>query len=411
MSPKKKQRIDPELQALAQSFAKKIKSEADLGDFSKLLKKMTVEAALGGELEDHLGYAKHAPEGHHSGNSRNGYSRKTLKGDHGEVEIEVPRDRNGSFEPQLVRKGQTRLTQMDDQILALYTKGMTTREIVGFFKEMYDADVSATLISRVTEAVIDRVHEWQSRPLEAVYAIVYLDCIVLKVRQNKQVINKAIYVALGVDLEGRKQLLGLWIAETEGAKFWLSVLTELQNRGVKDILIVCVDGLSGFPEAIETAFPKARIQLCIVHMVRNSLKYVSWKDYKAVTADLKRIYQSATEAQAHQELEAFGQRWDEQYPQIGKSWNRHWPNLITLFHYPPDIRKAIYTTNAIESLNSVIRQATRKRKIFPNDDSAMKVVYLAIQSASQRWTKPIRNWKAALNRFMIEFEDRLADHV
>lgn len=411
MSPKKKQSVDPELQALAQSFAKKIKSEADLGDFSKLLKKMTVEAALGGELEDHLGYAKHAPEGHHSGNSRNGYSRKTLKGDHGEVEIEVPRDRNGSFEPQLVRKGQTRLTQMDDQILVLYAKGMTTREIVGFFKEMYDADVSATLISRVTEAVMERVNEWQSRPLEAVYPIVYLDCIVLKVRQNKQVINKAIYVALGIDLEGRKQLLGLWIAETEGAKFWLSVLTELQNRGVEDILIACVDGLSGFPEAIETAFPKARIQLCIVHMVRNSLKYVSWKDYKAVTADLKHIYQSPTEAQACQELEAFGQRWDEQYPQISKSWNRHWPNLITLFDYPPDIRKAIYTTNAIESLNSVIRQATRKRKIFPNDDSAMKVVYLAIQSASQRWTKPIRNWKAALNRFMIEFEDRLADHV
>lgn len=411
MSPKKKQNVDPELKALAESFAKKIKSEADLGDFSKLLKKMTVEAALGGELEEHLGYAKHSPEGHHSGNSRNGYSRKTLKGDHGEVEIEVPRDRNGSFEPHLVRKGQKRLTQMDDQILALYAKGMTTREIVGFFKELYGAEVSATLISRVTEAVIDRVNEWQSRPLEAVYAIVYLDCIVLKVRQNKQVINKAIYVALGIDLEGRKQLLGLWIAETEGAKFWLSVLTELQNRGVEDILIVCVDGLSGFPEAIETAFPKARIQLCIVHMVRNSLKYVSWKDYKAVTADLRRIYQSATEAQARQELEAFGQRWDEQYPQIGKSWNRHWPNLITLFDYPPDIRKAIYTTNAIESLNSVIRQATRKRKIFPNDDSAMKVVYLAIQSASQRWTKPIHNWKAALNRFMIEFEDRLADHV
>lgn len=411
MSPKKKQNVDPELQALAQSFAKKIKSEADLGDFSKLLKKMTVEAALGGEMEAHLGYAKHSLEGHHSGNNRNGYSRKTLKGDHGEVEIEVPRDCNGSFEPQLVRKGQTRLTQMDDQILALYAKGMTTREIVGFFKEMYGAEVSATLVSRVTEAVMERVIDWQNRPLEAVYAIVYLDCIVLKVRQNKVVINKAIYVALGIDLEGRKQLLGLWIAETEGAKFWLSVLTELQNRGVKDILIVCVDGLSGFPEAIETAFPKARIQLCIVHMVRNSLKYVSWKDYKAVTADLKRIYQSATETQARQELEAFGQRWDEQYPQIRKSWDRHWPNLITLFDYPPDIRKAIYTTNAIESLNSVIRQATRKRKIFPNDDSAMKVVYLAIQSASQRWTKPIRNWKAALNRFMIEFEDRLVDHV
>jgi transposase-like protein len=271
--------------------------------------------------------------------------------------------------------------------------------------------VSPTLISKVTEAVMDQVTEWQNRPLDALYPIVYLDCIVTKVRQNKQVIKKSIYLALGIDLEGKKQLLGLWIAETEGAKFWLNVLTELQNRGLKDILIACVDGLSGFPEAIETVYPQTRIQLCIVHMVRNSLKYVSWKDYKAVTTDLKQIYQAPTEADARNELERFAATWDERYPQISKSWQRHWPNLITLFDYPGEIRKAIYTTNAIESLNSVIRHATRKRKIFPHDDSALKVVYLAIQTASARWTKPIRNWKAALNRFTIEFEDRVMNHL
>lgn len=399
------------LKAMAAELAKDVKSEKDLGELSRQLVKLTVETALGAEMTEHLGYDKHQVEGRNSGNSRNGHTPKTLKGQHGEVEILTPRDRNATFEPQLLGKGQTRLTQFDDQILCLYAKGLTTREIVAAFKEMYGAEVSATLISRVTEAVIEQVTEWQNRPLDPIYPIVYLDCIVVKVRQNKQVINKAIYVALGIDLEGHKQLLGLWIGETEGAKFWLSVLTELQNRGVQDILIACVDGLSGFPEAIETAFPQTRIQLCIVHMVRNSLKYVSWKDYKAVTADLKQIYQSVTEDQALQYLEAFGERWDEQYPQISKSWRRHWPNLITLFSYPKEIRRAIYTTNAIESLNSVIRSATRKRKIFPNDDSAMKVVYLAIQAASQRWTKPIRHWKAALNRFMIEFEDRLTDYV
>lgn len=402
---------EEKLKAMAAELAKDVKSEKDLGELSRQLVKLTVETALGAEMTEHLGYDKHQVEGRNSGNSRNGHTPKTLKGQHGEVEILTPRDRNATFEPQLLGKGQTRLTQFDDQILCLYAKGLTTREIVAAFKEMYGAEVSATLISRVTEAVIEQVTEWQNRPLDPIYPIVYLDCIVVKVRQNKQVINKAIYVALGIDLEGHKQLLGLWIGETEGAKFWLSVLTELQNRGVQDILIACVDGLSGFPEAIETAFPQTRIQLCIVHMVRNSLKYVSWKDYKAVTADLKQIYQSVTEDQALQHLEAFGERWDEQYPQISKSWRRHWPNLITLFSYPKEIRRAIYTTNAIESLNSVIRSATRKRKIFPNDDSAMKVVYLAIQAASQRWTKPIQHWKAALNRFMIEFEDRLTDYV
>ena len=398
-----------ELEAFAREAAKSIKTEKDLSDFSRMLKKITVETALNAELDNHLGYDRH--QASETSNSRNGYSSKTLISEDGTFGIDVPRDREGSFEPQLVKKHQTRLTGMDDKIHCLYAKGMTTREIVAAFREMYDADVSPSLISKVTNAVIEQVTEWQSRPLDAVYPIVYLDCIVVKIRQDRQVINKSIYLALGINLEGRKELLGMWLSENEGAKFWLSVLTELQNRGVKDILIACVDGLKGFPDAINAAFPNTRIQLCIVHMVRNSVKYVPWKDYKAVTTDLKRIYQSATEEEALSSLDDFAERWDSKYPQISKSWRAHWHNLNTLFDYPPDIRKAIYTTNAIESLNSVIRKVIKKRKLFPSDDSAKKVIYLAIQEASRKWTMPIRNWKAALNRFMIEFEVRLTDYV
>lgn len=397
------------LKALADELAKDIKSEGDLGALTQQLVKLTVETALNAELDAHLGYDKHDPAGHGSGNSRNGTSRKRLKGQHGEVDIDGPRDRSGSFEPQFLRKGQTRLTQMDDQILALYAKGLSTRDIVDAFKEMYDADVSATLISRVTDRVIDQVIEWQSRPLDAVYPIVYLDCIVLKIRQDKRVINKSMYLALGINMDGHKELLGLWLAENEGAKFWLSVMSELKNRGLRDILIACVDGLKGFPDAIQAEYPDTRIQLCIVHMVRHSLKYVTWKDYKPVTADLKAIYQSATEAEARHALEQFARTWDDKYPQVARSWRNNWDNLITLFDYPPEIRKVIYTTNAIESLNSVIRKATRQRKLFPSDDSAMKVVYLAIQAASKKWTMPIRDWKPAMNRFMIEFGDRLGE--
>ncbi|HIF9153297.1 TPA: IS256 family transposase, partial [Photobacterium damselae] len=346
-----------------------------------------------------------------SSNSRNGYSGKSIITDDGEVDIEIPRDREASFEPQLIRKHQTRFQSMDDKILSLYAKGMTTREIVATFKEMYDADVSPTLISKVTDSVLEQVIEWQSRPLDEVYPIVYLDCIVIKVRQDKQVINKAVYLALGVNMEGQKELLGMWLSETEGAKFWLNVLTELQNRGVKDILIACVDGLKGFPDAINTVFPETQIQLCIVHMVRNSVKYVPWKDYRAVTADLKKIYQSTTDDEALLALEQFSARWDSKYPQISRSWTTHWDNLNTLFNYPEDIRRAIYTTNAIESLNSVIRKAIKKRKLFPTDESARKVIYLAIRDASKKWTMPIRNWRQALNRFMIMFEDRLSEYM
>ncbi len=398
-----------ELEAFAREAAKSIKTEKDLNNFSQMLTKITVEAALNAELDSHLGYTKHEPS--NTENSRNGFSSKTIKTEDGQFEIDSPRDRDGSFEPQLVKKHQTRFTSMDDKILSLYAKGMTTREIVATFKEMYDADVSASLISKVTDAVIEQVVEWQSRPLDAVYPIVYLDCIVVKIRQDKHVINKAVYLALGVNMEGHKELLGMWLSENEGAKFWLNVLTELQNRGVKDILIACVDGLKGFPDAINTVYPQAQIQLCIVHMVRNSMRYVPWKDYKAISRDLKRIYQSVTEEEALQALEEFSERWDEKYPQISRTWQAHWANLNTLFKYPEDIRKAIYTTNAIESLNSVIRKAIKKRKLFPTDDSARKVVYLAIRDASKKWTMPIRNWKTALNRFMIEFEDRLENFM
>ena len=398
------------LQALANELAKDIKTEADLNALSRELLKLTVETALSAELTEHLGYEKHGDSRPAKGNARNGTTSKRLKSQHGDVEIETPRDRDGTFEPQLLRKNQTRLTQMDDQILTLYAKGLTTREIVDAFKEMYDADVSATLISKVTDRVLEQVTAWQSRPLDTVYPIVYLDCIVLKIREGMRVVNKAIYLALGVNMDGHKDLLGLWMSENEGAKFWVSVLTELKNRGVKDILIACVDGLKGFPDAIAVEYPQTRIQLCIVHMVRNSLKYVSWKDYKAVTRDLKQIYQATTEDQALAELDRFGQTWDAQYPQITKSWTTHWVNLRTLFEFPSEIRKAIYTTNAVESLNSVIRAATKRRKVFPTDESAKKVIYLAIEQASKKWTMPIRNWRMALSRFEIEFGDRLAGY-
>lgn len=398
-----------ELEAFAKEAAKGIKTPEDLNEFSQMLKKVTVEAALNAEMDEHLGYEKHHQSS--SSNSRNGKSSKRVKTEDGEFELDTPRDRDGSFEPKLVKKHQSRFTSMDDKILWLYAQGMSTREIVDAFDEWYGADISPTLVSRVTNAVIEQVTEWQSRPLDAIYPIVYLDCLVVKVRQDKRVINKSIFLALGINTEGHKELMGMWIAENEGAKFWLNVLTELQQRGVEDILIACVDGLKGFPDAINTVFPQTHIQLCIVHMVRNSLKYVSWKDYKAVTADLKRVYRSTTEDEALLELERFADVWDGQYPQISKSWRTHWQNLNTLFNYPEDIRQAIYTTNAIESLNSVIRKAIKKRKLFPSDDAAKKMVYLAIKEASKKWSMPIRNWRMAMSRFMIEFEERLEKHI
>lgn len=400
---------EQKLKDLAAEFAKGIKTEDDLNQFTRLLTKLTVETALNAELTEHLGHEKNARK--NGSNTRNGYSSKTVLSDDGEIEITTPRDRDGTFEPQLIKKNQTRITQMDSQILSLYAKGMTTREIVATFKEMYDADVSPTLISKVTDAVREQVAEWQNRPLDTIYPIVYMDCIVVKVRHNGSVINKAVFLALGINLDGHKELLGMWMAENEGAKFWLNVLTELKNRGLQDILIACVDGLKGFPDAINSVYPQTHIQLCIIHMLRNSLKYVSWKDYKAVTQDLKAVYQSPTEEAALMALDQFAQTWDDKYPQISKSWRTHWENLNTFFAYPAEIRKAIYTTNAIESLNSVIRQAIKKRKVFPTDDSVRKVIYLAIDAASKKWNMPIRDWRLAMSRFIIEFGDRLSNHL
>jgi transposase-like protein len=373
----------------------------------KELTKRLAERALQGELTDHLGYEKSAPEGRNTGNSRNGGSRKRVTTDSGEIDVEIPRDRNGDFEPQIIRKGQRRLPGFDEKVIALYARGMTTREIQGHLEEIYGIEVSPALISNVTDAVIDDVREWQSRPLEAVYPIVYLDAIHLKLRSSGQVQNSAVYLALGIDREGNKDLLGLWVGEAEGAKFWLNVLTELKNRGVKDILIACVDGLKGFPEAIATVYPKTQIQLCIVHMVRNSLKYVSWKERKTVAKDLRAIYSSPTAEAGYKALEAFSAKWDARFPTIGQSWKANWDNLSAFFDYPPEIRKVIYTTNAIESIHASLRKLTKKRGAFPNPESVRKVLYLAIKRASARWSRPIKDWVAALNHLTIVFEGRI----
>lgn len=391
------------------ALLEQLDNQEDIANATQLLHKRFFERSLNAELDEHLGYRKHSSR--KGSNARNGVTSKTLYTEGGELLIDSPRDREGSFEPKIIKKRQTRVPTLDSKIVYLYSQGLSTREITETVSDLYGTEVSPTLVSRVTDAILDDVIEWQSRPLDDVYPIVYLDCIMVKIRQDKRVINKAIYLALGVNMTGHKELLGLWMSEKEGATFWLGVLTELQNRGVKDILIACVDGLTGFPKAINTVFPQAQIQLCIVHMVRNSMKYVPYKDYKAVARDLKKIYQSSTEEEALQALKTFADTYDSKYPQISKSWYKHWDNLNTLFNYPMDIRKAIYTTNAIESVNSVIRKAINKRKLFPTDDSAKKVVYLAIQNASKKWTMPIRNWKSALNRFIINFEDRLADYL
>jgi len=402
---------EQDLNKLAKEMMAQLETQSDVEAFTKALRKQFWEATLEGEMDDHLGYSKHQKAGNGTGNSRNGKTKKRLKSELGELEIQSPRDRNGTFEPKSIEKRQSRVSGIDEKILFLYAKGQSTRDVASTIKELYDIEISPSLISRVTDRVSDQIKQWQTEPLQPLYPIVYLDCIVLKIRQNQKVINKSMYLALGVNLEGHKELLGMWLAENEGAKFWLSVLTELKGRGLEDILIACVDGLKGFPEAIEVAYPQCQVQLCIVHMVRNSMKLVPYKDYKEVAKDLKSVYHSVTEAEAEQQLLEFGEKWDAKYPQISKSWSNNWHNLTAIYHYPPDIRKAIYTTNAIESLNSVVRKATRNRKVFPNDESAKKVVYLAIQEASKRWTMPIRNWKPALNRFSIEFGERVTGHL
>ncbi|WP_420447247.1 IS256 family transposase [Candidatus Palauibacter sp.] len=358
------------------------------GGLLEALTKRVVERALEGELTDHLGYEKHAREGRNGGNSRNGRTRKRVKTDTSEFEIEVPRDRDSTFDPKFVRKGQRRLGGFDEKVIALYARGMTTREIQGHLKELYKVEVSPSLISAVTDAVLEDVKAWQGRPLDTVYPIVYLDAIHVKVRSRGHVRTHAVYLALALTLEGNKELLGLWVGEAEGAKFWLSVLTELKNRGVEDILIAAIDGLKGFPEAIESVFPKTQVQLCIVHLVRGSLRFVAWKERKAVARDLRAIYRAPSLEAAETALEAFSQRWDERFPMISRKWRANWANLTPFFDYPPEIRKVMYTTNAIEALNAQLTKVTRKRGAFPTPEAVRKVLYLAIERASQRWTRP-----------------------
>jgi putative transposase len=373
----------------------------------KQLTKRLVERVLEAELTAHLGYAPHARQAGDPSNYRNGTGTKTVQLEAGPCDLEVPRDRNASFEPQLVKKRQRRLEGFDDKVLALYSRGLSTRDIQGHLEELYGTEVSPTLISHITDAVLDEVRTWQARPLASVYPILYFDALFVKSRQDGPVQTKAVYLALGVTLEGEKDLLGLWLSESAGAKFWLSVFTELKNRGMQDCFIACVDGLKGLPEAIEAVFPHTQVQLCIVHKVRNSLKYVPWKERKAVAADLRAIYGAATLPEAEQALERFADRWDTKYPAISPSWLADWDRLTVLFDYPPEIRRVIYTTNAIESLNFTLRKRLKTRGAFPNDEAIVKVVYLALQQIAKRWTRPIRDWKAALNQFVILFGERV----
>jgi putative transposase len=394
-------------QALLDHVIANYKKPADLIGENGMLKQLTkavIEAALAAEMNQHLGHARYGAVANPSGNVRNGQSAKTITGDFGEIEIAVPRDRDASFTPQLIAKHQRRVPGFDERILSLYARGMTNRDIAAHLQEMFGAEVSPALISAITDTVTDEVRAWQSRALDRLYPILYLDCLMIKTREAGSAANRAIYMAIGVNTDGIKEVLGLWSAPTEGAKFWLSVVTELKNRGVNDILIACVDGLKGFPEAIAAVYPHAEVQLCLVHLVRHSLAYVSWKQRKAVAADLRAIYTAATADEAATVLDAFAQKWDATYPQIAKSWRNHWARVIPFFAYAPEIRKVIYTTNAIESVNYSLRRLTKTRGSFPNDEAAIKLLYLGLRNISQRWTMPIQNWKQAMSQLMIHFE-------
>jgi len=380
---------------ILEEILREYKSPEDLIGKDGILKELTkrlLEKAMEVELTHHLGYNKYSSAGKKSGNSRNGKSSKTIKGDFGELPIEVPRDRNGDFTPQIIPKHQTRFDGFDDKIISMYARGMTTRDIQDHLQEIYGVDVSADLISTVTDGVINEVKDWQNRPLGEVYPVLYLDATILKVRHEGRVINKSAYLAIGINLEGLKEVLGIWLEQNEGAKFWLKVMAELKNRGVQDIFIACVDGLKGFPEAIEAVFPNTEVQLCIVHMVRGSLRFVSWKDRKAVVTDLKGIYQAASEELAQENLEIFSRKWDSRYPTISKSWYANWQRIIPFFTYPEEIRRIIYTTNAIESLNNSLKKTIKNRASFPNDEAAIKLLYLSLKNIQKRWTMPMRNW-------------------
>jgi putative transposase len=369
------------------------------------LKKALLERALGAELSEHLGYEKGEPAGRGTGNSRNGYSDKTVLTEDGAIDLAVPRDRNGTFEPIIVPKGERRLDGFDDRIVSLYARGMTVREIQGHLQELYSVEVSPDLISRVTDAVLEEVREWQNRPLDAVYPVVFFDALRVKIRDEGLVRNKAVYVALAITADGDKEVLGLWIEQTEGAKFWLKVMNELKTRGVADILIAVVDGLTGFPEAIGAVFPHTTVQTCIVHLIRNSLAFVSWKDRKVILPDIKAIYRAETAEAALTRLEAFEAKWGARYPAIAPMWRRAWEHVAPMFAFPPAIRKMIYTTNAVESLHRSLRKIIKTRGSFPNDEAALKLLFLALRNAGVHWRRPIE-WTAAMGQFAILFENR-----
>jgi len=389
---------------------KDYKGPDDLVGPDGLLKELTkalVERAMQAEMTEQLGYEPQSSAAKAGSNRRNGTSKKTVRSDQGPMELDVPRDREGSFEPVIVPKHQREFKGFDDKILSMYARGMSTREISGHLKEIYGVDVSPELISRATDGVKELLDDWRSRPLDPFYPVVFLDAIMIKVRDGAHVVSKSVYLALAIRLDGQKELLGLWIDAAEGAKFWLRILNELQNRGVKDILIASVDGLSGFPDAIRTVFPQTEIQLCIVHVVRNSLKYVSHKDKKAVATDLKSIYLAPSEETASAALDAFASTWDGRYPTISSSWRKRWAEIVPFLKFPPDIRKAVYTTNAIESVNYTIRKVTQNRQSFPTEDAAQKLVFMALQNIANKWTMPIRDWGATLNQFAIIYGSRV----
>lgn len=382
-------------------------SEGILKELSKRLMERMLEA----EMTHHLGYEKHALEGKNTGNSRNGKTTKTVKTGNGEVTVAVPRDRTATFEPLLVGKRQTKLDTLNAQVLSLYAKGMTVRDIQEHVSELYGTEISRDLISSMTDSVLDDVTEWRNRPLEALYPVVFIDGFVAKCRLDGLVSNRCVYIIYGINIEGMKEVLGLYLGENEGAKFWLHVLTELRNRGLEDIFMLCADGLKGLPEAVEAAFPKTTFQTCIVHMVRHSLNYVPYTEKKAVAADLKKIYSSSTVELAEQALDDFELTWGDKYPAIVKSWRTHWEKITPFMAFPMEIRKIIYTTNIIESLNNTLRKSVRNRGHFPTEEALMKVLYLAIQQVSKRWTMPIRDWKQALNRFAIMYPDRFPEKL
>lgn len=393
---------------LVSLLASECASVQDIQDLLKTLFKETIEEMLEAEMDEHLGYDKHSSAGDLTGNSRNGYNKKTIQTQMGKSEIRVPRDRNGEYEPQLIEKYQNKSDGLETKIIAMYAKGMSTRDIEDHLRDIYGIDTSPALISKITDKVLPTVMEWQSRPLERLYPIVFLDGIVYKVKKDAKVVNKCFYPVLGINMDGRKEILGMWITENESASFWASVCNELRNRGVEDILIACRDNLSGFSQAIEAAFPKTEQQLCIIHQIRNSTKYVSYKDLKAVMADLKAIYQAPSEDDALYQLEEFKDKWSKKYPQIARSWEDNWAGLSVYFKYPAEVRRLIYTTNAVEGFHRMLRKYTKTKTVFPSDDSLKKSIFLSIQEISKKWSMPIRDWGIIMGQMSIFFEERLS---